>query len=45
MKILAIDTATEACSVALLNDDEINQEIEFQPTGHSRLVLKMVELQ
>jgi tRNA threonylcarbamoyladenosine biosynthesis protein TsaB len=43
MKILAIDTATEACSVALLNGDEINQEIEIQPTGHSRLVLKMVD--
>ena len=43
MKILAIDTATEACSVALLNGDELNQEIEIQPTGHSRLVLKMVD--
>ncbi len=43
MKILALDTATEACSVALLDGNEIIQEIEIQPTGHSRLVLQMVD--
>jgi len=29
--------------VALQNGDETSQEIEIQPTGHSRLVLKMVD--
>ena len=43
MKVLAIDTVTEACSVALLDDQEILQEFEVSPNGHSTLVLQMVE--
>ncbi|WP_423909480.1 tRNA (adenosine(37)-N6)-threonylcarbamoyltransferase complex dimerization subunit type 1 TsaB [Candidatus Spongiihabitans sp.] len=47
MKILAIDTSTEACSVAILTGQEIIQKYDLQPTGqpaaHSRLVLQMVE--
>ncbi len=47
MKILAIDTATEACSVALSTAQEIIQKYDIQsigqPAAHSRLVLQMVE--
>jgi tRNA threonylcarbamoyladenosine biosynthesis protein TsaB len=43
MKILAIDTATEACSAALLVDGEIKAEYKIAPREHSRLILKMVD--
>jgi tRNA threonylcarbamoyladenosine biosynthesis protein TsaB len=48
MKILAIDTATEACSAALLIDgDTVNSRITAQyqlaPREHSRLILKMID--
>ncbi len=43
MKLLAIDTVTEACSVALLYKDEIRESYEVTPRGHSRRVLPMVE--
>ncbi len=51
MKILAIDTATEACSAALLIDDEIGDEAgrkmhtryQLAPREHSRLILKMLD--
>jgi len=48
MKILAIDTATEACSAALLIDgDTVNNRITSQyqlaPREHSRLILKMID--
>ncbi|MFV2004657.1 MAG: tRNA (adenosine(37)-N6)-threonylcarbamoyltransferase complex dimerization subunit type 1 TsaB [Gammaproteobacteria bacterium] len=43
MKILAIDTATEACSAALLIDGEIKAEYKIAPREHSRLILKMVD--
>ena len=44
MKILAIDTATEACSVALAIDNvsNIDQQLKITPSGHSDLVLDMV---
>ncbi|MCY3770114.1 MAG: tRNA (adenosine(37)-N6)-threonylcarbamoyltransferase complex dimerization subunit type 1 TsaB [Gammaproteobacteria bacterium] len=40
---MAIDTVTEACSVALLDGQDILQEIEIAPKGHSTRVLQMVE--
>ncbi len=40
--ILAIDTATQACSVALNLRGEITQRREIAPQGHSKLVLDMV---
>ncbi len=43
MKVLAIDTASEACSVALLIEDKLFQNLEIMPTGHSKLILKMVD--
>ena len=43
-KLLALDTATEACSVALTTDggDDIDQLLQITPSGHSDLVLEMV---
>ena len=48
MKILAIDTATEACSAALYIESEapdegITSEYQLAPREHSRLILKMVD--
>lgn len=43
MKILAIDTATEACSVALLNEGERDGMFEICPQEHSQKVLPMVD--
>jgi tRNA threonylcarbamoyladenosine biosynthesis protein TsaB len=43
MKILALDTATEACSVALLIDGHfITREMEFE-RGHGEHILPMVD--
>ena len=43
MKILAIDTATEACSAALYADGEINQFYRVAPREHSHIILPMIE--
>jgi tRNA threonylcarbamoyladenosine biosynthesis protein TsaB len=43
MKLLAIDTATERCSVALLIDERIVERATETPRGHADLVLPMVE--
>ncbi|MFN2309409.1 MAG: tRNA (adenosine(37)-N6)-threonylcarbamoyltransferase complex dimerization subunit type 1 TsaB [Gammaproteobacteria bacterium] len=43
MKILAFDTATEACSAALLLDDEVHERFEVAPRGHARLLLPMLD--
>jgi len=43
MKILAIDTATEGCSAALLNDDEIITRLEVVPRKHADLILPMLD--
>lgn len=43
MKILAIDTATEACSVALLNQEHCNEIFEIIPRQHTERVLPMVD--
>ncbi len=48
MKILAIDTATEACSAALYIDGEainsgITTQYQLAPRQHSRLILQMVD--
>jgi len=42
MKILAIETATESCSVALSLNGVLSSKREISPTGHSKLVLGMV---
>lgn len=41
-KILALETATEACSVALQVDDEIEHRFTVAPRQHTELILPMV---
>ena len=43
MKLLAIDTATERCSVALLLDTQMIERATETPRGHADLVLPMVD--
>lgn len=43
MRLLAIDTATERCSVALRLDSQVIERVSEQPRGHADLVLPMVE--
>ena len=43
MKILAIETATEACSAALAIDDTQIERFEIAPRKHTQLILPMVE--
>ncbi|MCW9046544.1 MAG: tRNA (adenosine(37)-N6)-threonylcarbamoyltransferase complex dimerization subunit type 1 TsaB [Gammaproteobacteria bacterium] len=42
-RILAIDTATEACSAALYIDGVITEQFKIAPREHTRLILKMIE--
>ena len=43
MKILAIETCTEACSAALMADQHLEARFEIAPREHSKLVIGMVE--
>lgn len=43
VKILALDTATENCSVALLTDDGIYFRSEVAPRDHTKKILPMVD--
>jgi len=43
MKILAIDTSTEACSVALHIDGDVKEEFEVVKQSHTDRVLPMIE--
>jgi len=43
MKLLALDTATEACSAALYIDGEITAKFQLAPREHTKLILKMIE--
>ncbi|MCF6235911.1 MAG: tRNA (adenosine(37)-N6)-threonylcarbamoyltransferase complex dimerization subunit type 1 TsaB [Gammaproteobacteria bacterium] len=43
MKILAIDTASDACSAALWLDGDIFERYELAPRQHTSLILPMVE--
>ncbi|RDV24647.1 tRNA (adenosine(37)-N6)-threonylcarbamoyltransferase complex dimerization subunit type 1 TsaB [Alteromonas aestuariivivens] len=43
MKALAIDTATEACSVALYDDGSVLSKFELCPQQHSQRLLPMVD--
>ena len=42
-RILALDTSTDACSVALLVDHERLSEFVIEPRRHTYLLLPMVE--
>lgn len=43
MNILAIETATEACSVAVYRDGEISHRYELAPRKHTQLILPMMD--
>ncbi|MEN8178584.1 MAG: tRNA (adenosine(37)-N6)-threonylcarbamoyltransferase complex dimerization subunit type 1 TsaB [Pseudomonadota bacterium] len=43
MKLLAIETATEACSAALFLDGKISLRYQVKPRGHSELILGMLD--
>ena len=43
MRILAIDTATEACSAALLNDGTLSAHFEICPREHTQRILPLVQ--
>lgn len=43
LRILAIETATEACSVALLVGDEVRERFAIAPRRHAALVLPWAE--
>jgi tRNA threonylcarbamoyladenosine biosynthesis protein TsaB len=43
MKLLAIETATEACSVALWNDGEVRERFGIVPRQHAELALPWAE--
>jgi tRNA threonylcarbamoyladenosine biosynthesis protein TsaB len=43
MNILALDTSTEACSVALHAESEIREHFKLAPREHAKLILPMVD--
>ena len=43
MKILALETATEACSAAVLADGVLVERYQVAPREHNRLILPMIE--
>ncbi len=43
MKLLALDTSTEACSVALQQDSQVFSEFALTPREHTKLILPMLE--
>lgn len=43
MKILALDTSTEACSAAVYADKQVYAQFALTPREHTRLILPMVE--
>lgn len=43
MNLLAIETATEACSVALIHGDELIARSEIAPRRHTEMVLPMAD--
>lgn len=43
MKLLALETSTDACSAALFIDGEICEKFELAPREHTKLILPMVD--
>lgn len=43
MKLLAIETATDACSAALSIDGDIRERFEIAPRAHTELILPMID--
>lgn len=42
-RLLAIDTSTDACSVALLADGEVHRDHRVEARAHARLILPMID--
>ena len=42
--LLALDTATEACSVALLHDGKVTSHYEVIPRLHAQKLLPMIKI-
>ena len=45
MKILAIDTSTQACSVAIYDGQHFYEQFEMLPRQHAKSILPMIEAQ
>ena len=43
MKMLAVETSTDACSAALLIDGIITERFELKPKEHTKLILPMID--
>lgn len=43
MKLLAVETSTDACSAALFIDGEIREKFALAPREHTKLILPMVD--
>lgn len=43
MKLLAVETSTEACSAALFIDGKVNERFELAPKEHTKLILPMID--
>lgn len=43
MKLLAVETSTEACSAALFIDGAVAERFEVSPQKHTRLILPMID--
>ncbi|MFK5948159.1 MAG: tRNA (adenosine(37)-N6)-threonylcarbamoyltransferase complex dimerization subunit type 1 TsaB [Methylococcales bacterium] len=43
MKVLAVETSTEACSAALYIDGETYERFEIAPREHTKLILPMID--
>lgn len=43
LRLLAIDTSTEACSAAIAIDHEIRERYEIAPRTHAKLILGMID--
>jgi tRNA threonylcarbamoyladenosine biosynthesis protein TsaB len=43
MKLLAVETATEACSAALFVNGKISERYSLTPKAHTRLILPMID--
>jgi tRNA threonylcarbamoyladenosine biosynthesis protein TsaB len=43
MKLLAVDTATEACSAALFIDGAVHEQFELASKKHTQLILPMID--
>ena len=43
MKLLAVETSTEACSAALFIDGDIREKFALAPREHTKLILPMID--